>query len=585
MNTATTPESIAPQEAELIQNMEFSPHDNALRTAPGQRLLFASDDAITSCYAQDNIYLLTILQDKNQYLYSVSTSFSNPIRIGMLTGTLTPDFALYTDANNNSFIVIASGSNLQLYDPDKNTLEQISDFSADIVFVRSNRVVATLRGSNRINYSAIGNPRSWYTEPQDVTIGAKNVLRHYYKSKLLQTDGSYLYVTTQFVYTYDDDYDEPLPVNFYNLDPEHLPQEEKTYEDILANYYRRDPSIAYNPPEPFSLALVNTVATYEDGTIAYETNQSYESTPSTDPSTGEYLDVSTGSYIEDIDFLTDKVIVYKHDGSVFCINNEPEDDEFSCRQLSRNSYGISSTHVDDTAYFIGRRGFFSFKPAVTYGDISPDEPGMKINPSLVNLSSYSLFPSLSRSQIYIVTPDSVYVYHYKPRENYGVFTRLSLPDIPVSIIDNNFEVLFVYRNYVTRLDENYNYWETLDEPVEVVGHVRSYVQIAQKHSILVMSRLLLTQNHTEGSLTLTLGKKKKTIQLHNPNVLVKDAHDPVNEPYEPVSEADVSLKDNAVDTLTRSYRVGGGSNRFVQAILEIHGIISLRGLSYEYLEV
>lgn len=585
MNVSSTPEAISPQWAALIDNAEYSPRDNSLRTAPGQRLLFETDDRITSLFVtpDESVVLFSVVRNNRQYLYRTNITFSTQTSIGTLSGTRTPDFALYTDSNSKQSILIASGG-LQLFDPSSNTLETLP-IDADIVFTRESRIVAIMTGTNRVNYSAIGDPRSYYEEKAlNQLDSSKSVLRHRYAYSALQQDGTSIHYESIFSYTYDGT-DVELPSNFYDISPD-----DQDYEKTLEEYYKQDPSIPYAPPAPFELALVTTKAYDDDNNLLYETSQNYESSPTNDPSTGQYLDVGGGSQIVDVDFLVDKIIVYKEDGSVYAITGEPESQTFTCKPISKNAFASqhSTAHVDAKAFFLGRRGLFSFTPTAAYGDITPNEEGLPINSQLTSKKDYALFLSTSRSQLYVKADNLLFVYHYKPRSNgIGAYTRLSLPYPLVSILDTTQgNVFFVYENYIALLDEEYPNFDTNHESVPIQATIKSFMQIAQKHSILIMNRLLVAKPYTDGSITLTLGKKTKEIPVKSSLVLLKNAEDTPAEdtPYEPVNDANMILDDENRD-IVRSYRVGGGSNKLVQAVIILNGIISLRYLSYEYLEV
>ena len=91
-----------------------------------------------------------------------------------------------------------------------------------------------------------------------------------------------------------------------------------------------------------------------------------------------------------------------------------------------------------------------------------------------------------------------------------------------------------------------------------------------------MNRLLVVHDLIAGSGTLLCGKKKKPFSYGDED---KDAYHATTLAYD---ATDIAYN----DAYTRSYRVGGGSNRYVQSILQTTGgAMSLRTFRYEYLEV
>lgn len=282
-----------------------------------------------------------------------------------------------------------------------------------------------------------------------------------------------------------------------------------------------------------------------------------------------------------VDFLSKVLLAYKEDGRAYKVVGEPGDSSFAVEPISQTAYCMSpdaTVNIDSKSYYLGRSGFNSFIPTNDYGDIAPFQEGININGQLMrNMDkNCQLWHVPSRKQIWIKSQDVplVYIYHYVPRysDGRGAFTSRTLCYSVNDVCDCEYGTYIAYGNAIAVLDPTID----TDNGMQIVTSIVGANRLASKHSILVMNRLVVTYNRIAGYALVTCGKKTKQIDLSASMTSISDAWQQIDESTEGIYAQDYS----------RSYRVGGGSNKSVQVALTIpKGAISLRQFDYEYLEV
>jgi hypothetical protein len=235
-------------------------------------------------------------------------------------------------------------------------------------------------------------------------------------------------------------------------------------------------------------------------------------------------------------------------------------------------------NIDSKAYYLGSSGFQSFIPSNAYGDIAPFDEGISVNSALMNNmdSNCNMWHIPSRKQIWIKTQtdSAIYIYHYIPRhsDGRGVFTTRSLQHDLSSVCDNGKHVYIAYGNKIGMLDSTLD----TDDSKQIVTHILGANRLAPEHFILVMKCLLVTHNMIPGHGTIRVGRKAKKVEFPS-DALSADAD---------TTSIDSATRDIVTDNYTRSFRVGGGSNRNVQPeIIVEKGAVSIRQFHYKYLEV
>lgn len=282
-----------------------------------------------------------------------------------------------------------------------------------------------------------------------------------------------------------------------------------------------------------------------------------------------------------VDFLSKAVMVYKEGGRAYKIVGEPQDSDYSVQPVSQTAYcsSIRSTvSVDSKSYYLGKSGFMSFQPTNAYGDVAPFEEGLNIDPVIIgNIDdTCELWHVPPKKQIWLkVQGDKrVYMYHYVPRysDGRGAFTVRTMAYNLHDVCCVGDTVYVAYGNKIGLLDDSTD----LDDTMQIQTAITSRNKLASKHSILVMNRLFVSNNLIDGYGTIKCGKKTKTLVFATKSGYAYDA-------TEYAYDADYYAY---LDEYTRSYKVGGGSNKSVQVqIIVQKGAVSIRLFNYQYLEV
>lgn len=174
MNVSKSPEFLKENECVNLENFEFDVEGDKLRTRRGLGdQLYTFDSAITYIYNDYEMNdFFVFLKNKKIYRYEFGKT---PQYIGNLNGVAERPTCTKFGGN----LLIASGSKLQKYN--YQSLTEISQSpDADIVFVRSGRVVISKSGQDLLIYSAIGNDEDWHENSnddsarKDVNVGYKD---------------------------------------------------------------------------------------------------------------------------------------------------------------------------------------------------------------------------------------------------------------------------------------------------------------------------------------------------------------------------------------------------------------------------
>lgn len=303
----------------------------------------------------------------------------------------------------------------------------------------------------------------------------------------------------------------------------------------------------------------------------------------TDTSSGQSVNVGykdPGNIIA-VDFLSKAIMVYKEGGRAYKIVGEPQDSDYAVEPVSQTAYCGSqraTVSVDSKSYYLGTSGMMSFQPTNAYGDVEPFEEGLNINTWIADNidENCELWRLPNKKQIWVKTQNDnrIYIYHYIPRyaDGRGVFTVRSMTYPLHDVCCVGRLVYVAYGNKIGVLDGSVD----TDDGVQLQTAITSGTKLASKHSILVMSRLFVSQNIIEGYGTIKCGKKLRNIIFASDSTYAYDA----------TGYAADATGYAYAESYTRSYKVGGGNNKSVQVeILAQKGAISLREMNYEYLEV
>ena len=174
MNVAESPEFLKENECVNLENFEFDIEGDKLRTRRGLGdPLYTFDSPVTYIYNDYEMNdFFIFLKNKKIYRYEFGKT---PQYIGNINGVAERP----TCAKFGGNLLIASGSKLQKYNYQSIT-EITQSPDADIVFVRSGRVVISKSGQDLLIYSAIGNEEDWHENSnddsarKDVNVGYKD---------------------------------------------------------------------------------------------------------------------------------------------------------------------------------------------------------------------------------------------------------------------------------------------------------------------------------------------------------------------------------------------------------------------------
>jgi hypothetical protein len=168
LNTARAIETIDFNELGRSINMELS--GNQLVTVSGTAQLMENEGVQFTDCTFDNINNLILICGKEyegdvltgRFVYKVSPDGTGFTKLGELTGSITPGFAVW-----ESGVLIASGGKLQYWNG--STLETLADSPANCngVFTSHGRVIVYY--SDTVHYSAVGDETSWTDDPNDAS--------------------------------------------------------------------------------------------------------------------------------------------------------------------------------------------------------------------------------------------------------------------------------------------------------------------------------------------------------------------------------------------------------------------------------
>ena len=159
---------------------------------------------------------------------------------------------------------------------------------------------------------------------------------------------------------------------------------------------------------------------------------------SNDPSAMKDLDVGDVSSVLGIYPLASDLIIFKQNGRIYKIANEPED--WYVTHIGSDSDFISRdamTNLGEDVVYFSRQGLRSLATSETYGNFKNDEIGEKMNPEMKkDTSDPWLFKSQRTHQLFINpnNKENVYVYHYQLQ----AFTKWIFPK-PIQTIAEGVE--------------------------------------------------------------------------------------------------------------------------------------------------
>lgn len=164
INTSQAPHLIDNSDLVDCQNLLYEEGTGKLSGRAGLALHSSFASAIQALhYDIDTNTTFVFLANRSVYHL---TDNDSPTLIGTLSGSHIPTCVKFQNR-----LYIASGDRLQSYDY-ATTLATIDTASpADLVFVRSGRLCTALIGSDRIQYSAIGDATDWTSSPTDASGG------------------------------------------------------------------------------------------------------------------------------------------------------------------------------------------------------------------------------------------------------------------------------------------------------------------------------------------------------------------------------------------------------------------------------
>lgn len=153
-----------------------------------------------------------------------------------------------------------------------------------------------------------------------------------------------------------------------------------------------------------------------------------------------------GGDIVAISELASDVLVFKSNGYIYDVQNEPED--WSITLLANNS-DVVSRHACDNInadiVFVSTRGLKSVKSSQVYANFNVMDIGNNVNPELKDNISKPFIADLRRTKQMVVSGDSqreMFVYHYW----LGGFTKWIFPYNVTSICENQYHVLVSMNN-------------------------------------------------------------------------------------------------------------------------------------------
>lgn len=152
LNTTNAIEMIEMNELNHCINFELM--GNLLRTVSGTKDIYRTETLHFSDIFYDTINNLLIVGTSDRKIFTIQPNGGDLKELGSLTGTITPDFAVWEDG-----VLIASGGKLQYFNGNELlTLEKSPDV-CNGVFTSHGRVIVYY--DDVIKYSAVGDETDW----------------------------------------------------------------------------------------------------------------------------------------------------------------------------------------------------------------------------------------------------------------------------------------------------------------------------------------------------------------------------------------------------------------------------------------
>jgi hypothetical protein len=208
--------------------------------------------------------------------------------------------------------------------------------------------------------------------------------------------------------------------------------------------------------ERFSRVLVSQSSTnnIKYSAIGDPTNWEQDSN---DASSAKDLDVGDISGIKGIYPLSTDLVVFKDNGNVYRVANEPED--WNVTLVGQNSDFINNdamTNLGKDVCYLSRTGLRLVSATEIYGNYTNAEIGEKCNPAIAKMNYAPWVTKLDRTDQLLINPNSgsvVWVYHYR----LGAFTKWIFPSNVNSVAEGKEMVLLGMDNKLYSLStENDN---------------------------------------------------------------------------------------------------------------------------------
>jgi hypothetical protein len=138
---------------------------------------------------------------------------------------------------------------------------------------------------------------------------------------------------------------------------------------------------------------------------------------SNDGSAMKDLDVGDVSSVEAIYPLAEELIIFKKNGNIYRVANEPED--WNVTLVGTSSDFItkdSMTNLQDDVVYFSRQGLRSLETSETYGNFTNKEIGEAMNPEMKSDTSAPWMVKCLRTHQLVINPNSgknLYVYNYQ----------------------------------------------------------------------------------------------------------------------------------------------------------------------------
>lgn len=219
-----------------------------------------------------------------------------------------------------------------------------------------------------------------------------------------------------------------------------------------------------------------------------------------------------GGDILGVGLLASDIIVFKSNGLIYDVQNEPED--WNILQIGDNSdfsAQAAVTNINNDIVYLSSMGLRSVSSSQSYGNFEKGDIGKKINPALRGRQLNPYISTLKRTKQLVVPQNNrteLFVYHYGLK----AFTKWKFPQPVVDIVENQWRTIVVTNGNGTNTDTDdansgYVYEFTYDHHTDMDNKISQSIvskELRDTHKMNLYRSYLDVEPEANGSGNITV---------------------------------------------------------------------------------